>query len=107
MDCALFSSCLCLEDKIVVWGVLFFAIFLSLLLSNPGLSFTNPYRQLASATALVSSCCLPLSMVRHTEVSAIQGGGFGCFPSLLTPFRTGIYLCSKLSLFLSLVLLLL
>ena len=107
LDCELLHSVLSIDDKLVVWGVLLFAFFLSLQLSNRAITFRNPYSQLVYATALVSSWSLPLSMVRSTEVSAIQGGGFGCLPSLLTPFRTGIYLCSKLSLFLSLVLLLL
>lgn len=101
LNCISPPSVLSKEDKIVVLGVLLVGILCSKVLFESAVSASAPLFCLNVATAGLSSLSILGAAVRHTEVSAFQGGGLAYLPSILTPISLGTHFISKLTIFLS------
>jgi len=89
------------EDKLVIYGVMLFSVFLRLRLITYSAAATSPFLYLGVATSFLRRASMPVRAIQYTEVSAIQGGGLACWVSLLAPLRLGTHFLTKLTLILS------
>jgi len=89
------------EDKIVVYGVMLFSVFLRLRLIACSAASPSPFECLGLATSFLRRASVSVRAIQFTEVSAFQGGGLACLVSLLAPLRFGTLFLTKLTLLLS------
>ena len=91
------------EDKLVIYGVLLFSVFLRLRLITYSVASasSSPFLFLGVSTTFLGRAISSVSAIQYTEVSAIQGGGLACMGSLLAPLRLGTHVLTKLTVILS------
>jgi len=91
-----------MEDKFVIFGVLCVSALARLRFRVVSAPSHSPFFLLGLTTSFLRNITVQGTNVFSTEVSAFQGGGLACLPSLLNSIRPGTHFFAKLTVFLSL-----
>jgi len=107
LNCFSGPALLNLEDKILVWGVLFVGLLLVCILNPSNFPASRPFAYLCNTTSLLRRTTRAGSSFSYTENTAFHGGGLVQLPSLVMPISLGSHFFNKLTLTLFLAFLML